>query len=900
MKFLFALLFTVFAVLPIGAQSFSTSYSKTINFPIMKTMPYSIGTGENQSRALKSPGSFPNGTQGDSTLKLTYPNGGEVFVAESDTVITWEGVAAADTVTLEFSNDNGITWKTLSTTATGLRYVWKNVPQPESDRCLVRVSLSGKNTDNSPTIEWQKTYGGSERDEADCIRQTVDSGYIVSGLTYSVDGDLDSTLRRGNRDSWILKLDKDGKLLWQKTLGVIDDDHAHTIMPTSDRGYVVAVATPHDYLIVKLDDAGNFVWQKTFDGSNGSGAYSVQQTVDGGYVTAGYINPNKVQGDYWVVKLDLNGNLEWQKAMGGSKGETATSIHQTVDMGYIVGGITYSNDGDVTGKRGTTEDTDCWIVKLDSNGKIEWQRVLGGSKFDYANDIQQTFDGGYIIAGHTNSNDGDITDLKGPQAFWVVKLDRKGNIQWEKTFEGSEGEAAYSIQQTVEGGYIAAGYTASSDGDIIGKHVSWYEDAWIVKLDPNGKIEWQKVLGGEDWDEAWSIQQTLDLGYVVAGFAKSISGDITENKGDRDLWIVKLSSDSNTILQSDTSDATFSIVLPPPDSLGVKVQPDTIDFGKVMVGSHRDTVNAVSIFNVGTIPFTVSNIRLVGPNDFTLLSASGSFNLLPGQVLRAIGLRFTPSAIGQISGRLLFDVSGAATPFEVILTGDGIADTTAVDAILSAPVLAARAGEELTVPITLQDLARVIQSGASRVTVNLRFNSTLLEPIGATPLGTLSGNDRVIPLDITLKPDAQGVVARLPFRAAFGNDSVTVLRLESPAVVGSKVSVSTSAGEFHLLGICYAGGARLLNPGGVVTLALAGQNPVGEQAEIELETTESGTTTLVLFDTGGREVRRYIAGEVSTGRRSVSLDMRGIPAGLYMLTLQTPTETRTAQIRITR
>ena len=353
---------------------------------------------------------------------------------------------------------------------------------------------------------------------------------------------------------------------WQKTLGGSSSDEAHSIQQTTDGGYIVVGIAysndgdvtnnhgSHDYWVVKLDANGNRIWQKTLGGSSIEDAWSIQQTTDGGYIVAGYTESNDgdVTGnhggaDSWIIKLDDNGNKIWQKTLGGSSADGAQSIQQTTDGGYIVAGSTASNDGDVTGNHG---DYDAWIVKLDPNGNKLWQKTLGGSSADGAQSIQQTTDGGYIVAGDTYSNDGDVTGNHGGYDYWVVKLDANGNRIWQKTLGGTRGEQAYSIKQTKDGGYIVAGLTYSNDGDVTGNNgSSSFSDYWIVKLDANGNKLWQKTLGGSSSEIAYSIQQTSDGGYVVAGGTGSNDGDVTGNHGS-DYWIVKLTAPCTPVTPS--------------------------------------------------------------------------------------------------------------------------------------------------------------------------------------------------------------------------------------------------------------------------------------------------------------------------------------------------------------
>ena len=210
---------------------------------------------------------------------------------------------------------------------------------------------------------------------------------------------------------------------------------------------------------------------------------------------------------------------EWAKTYGGSGYDVASSIQQTADSGYIVAGSTYS----------FSEDSDSWVLKLDSNGNVTWQKTYGGSGGDFASSIQQTTDGGYIVAGSTYSFGASYDYFD----FWVLKLDSNGNVTWQKTYGGSGDDVATSIQQTTDGGYIVAGLT-----DSFG--VAGYEndDFWVLKLDSNGNITWQKTYGGSDYDYAYSIQQTTDGGYIVAGSTDSFGA----GGYDYDFWVLKLDS----------------------------------------------------------------------------------------------------------------------------------------------------------------------------------------------------------------------------------------------------------------------------------------------------------------------------------------------------------------------
>jgi len=220
------------------------------------------------------------------------------------------------------------------------------------------------------------------------------------------------------------------------------------------------------------------------------------------------------------------------------------SIDQTNDNGYIIAGLTNSNDGDVTLNQGVR---DYWIVKLNMTGDLIWEKSLGGSGDDRAYSIKQTSNNNYIIGGFSSSHDGDVTANNGDGDCWIVNLNPEGNILWQKALGGSSTDTAHNIQETIDGGFIIAGYSASNDGDVTENKGGL--DCWTVKLSPIGDIQWQKAVGGSG-DELFSnIHQTADGGYIAGGRSNSTDGDVTENKGEQDYWIVKFGSDPLSISQ---------------------------------------------------------------------------------------------------------------------------------------------------------------------------------------------------------------------------------------------------------------------------------------------------------------------------------------------------------------
>ncbi len=285
-------------------------------------------------------------------------------------------------------------------------------------------------------------------------------------------------------------------------------------------------------------------WQKTIGDSDEVFVKNVQKTTDGGYILAGYKYTSQNGGDYWIVKLNSNADIEWEKTYGGNSFDVANNIQQTIDGGYIVAGYTNSNDGDVTNNNGST---DAWILKLNANGNIEWQKTYGGSNSDDLTSIKQTADGGYIAVGSTASNDGDILNNQGYTDVWIIKIANNGNLQWSKTFGGTNGEIANDVQQITNGEYLIVAYTFSNNGDITNNHGSF--DAWVIKINSNGNMLWQRTYGGHNFDNFNVVEKIKDGNYVLVGNSSSNDGDLTNNQGLSDTWVMKIDNSSNILWQ---------------------------------------------------------------------------------------------------------------------------------------------------------------------------------------------------------------------------------------------------------------------------------------------------------------------------------------------------------------
>jgi len=304
---------------------------------------------------------------------------------------------------------------------------------------------------------------------------------------------------------------------WEKTYGGINFEEAWSVEQTTDGGYILVGQGPSfdagdaDFYLVKTDTSGNLEWEKTFGGTSVEVGFFVEQTTDDGYIIAGFTDSYGAgAADFYLVKTDASGNTEWEKTFGGYYNDFAECVAQTTDDGYIIAGRTGSYGAGAN---------DFYLVKTDASGNLEWEKTFGGYYDDVAKSVEQTTDDGYIIAGSTDSYGAGAND------FYLVKTDASGNLEWEKTFGGTSAEVGFSVEQTTDDGYIIAGSTDSYGAGAA--------DFYLVKTDASGNMEWEETFGGSIWDTAESVVQTTDGGYIIAGYTESYGA------GGNDVYLVK-------------------------------------------------------------------------------------------------------------------------------------------------------------------------------------------------------------------------------------------------------------------------------------------------------------------------------------------------------------------------
>lgn len=450
----------------------------------------------------------------------------------------------------------------------------------------------------APEIEWENTIGGTIDDYGYVIRQTFDGGYFIAGTANSnISGDKTANNINGTYDIWVLKLDASGNIEWQKTIGGTNDDgpygYGGDAEQTSDGGYIVGVSSKSDisgnktepcyggffygdYWIIKLDNIGNIEWQNTIGGYGDDRFISIRQTADGGYLAGGYSNSSasydKIENclggyDYWVVKLDTSGNILWQNTIGGGSDDFLTGLTLTSDNGSILTGTSIS-DISADKNENSIGGYDYWIVKLDSVGNIEWQNDLGGSGFENGCYGVEAEDGGFLIGGVSSSEiSGDKTEGNigepGPSDFWIIKLDEIGNIEWQNTIGTEQQDQLSAMHISKDNAFIIGGSTTG--GFSVDKTEPNYGgyDYWVLKIDSVGNIIWQNTIGGWGADNLTNIEVNADSSVALIGYSNSpASIDKTENYiaeagyGPHiDYWIVKLSRECHFITYYKDSDA---------------------------------------------------------------------------------------------------------------------------------------------------------------------------------------------------------------------------------------------------------------------------------------------------------------------------------------------------------
>jgi sarcosine oxidase delta subunit len=414
-------------------------------------------------------------------------------------------------------------------------YLFDAQPTPDYGFILAGSSLS-KNTGNKTddnngnldyfiwkmdekgNLDWQKGFGGSGADLLQSIKLTPDGGFILAGTSNSPKGLHKKDECKGFEDFWIIKLNAKGAEQWQRTIGGTGQELLQSIASTSDGGYIIG------------GSSGSSRSEKLKNGKED--AFGKKEDSQGGL-------------DYWIVKLDNEGQIEWQKTIGGQYHDELRSIIQTADGGYMLAGSSNSTaTGDKTEKR--YGESDYWVIKTDKFGTIEWQKVYGGEGDEQLKTMLQTLDGNYILAGNSASETTGNKNASNKNGidFWLLKIDSSGEILWQETYDVGKTDLLASLVENEDGSLLIGGHAMSETATDKKKDKEDINDYVAIKINEKGEEQWRKTVGSNGQDILRKVVRVRDGGYLLAGTSKgSNSRDRNSSQGRNDFWVVKLKNE---------------------------------------------------------------------------------------------------------------------------------------------------------------------------------------------------------------------------------------------------------------------------------------------------------------------------------------------------------------------
>lgn len=425
--------------------------------------------------------------------------------------------------------------------------------------CLMALPSSAQD------ILWEKSYGGVHSEYLFDAIPTADYGFILAGSSLSGKSGNKDRENVGDLDYWIWKMDEHGDLDWQKSFGGTGSDLLNSILHTRDGGFILAGTSnspkggdkkhgshgQEDFWVVKLNAEGAEQWQRTIGGSGRDIVKAIRHAPDGGYIIGGSseswvsglkTSPHYGSLDYWVVKLGTNGEVEWQKTFGGRYTDRLESIEPTRDGGYIVGG--WSNSP-LSGNKGQDSygEGDFWILKLDAYGEVEWQRTLGGEGDDQLSVLFESMEEGYYAGGSSRSaisGNKDISNGRGTD-FWVLHLSGSGEIVWQETYDFGGNDRLASMVENADGSLLIGGHAKTETTGLSRSDKEGIDDYIALKIDGEGEELWRRTVGSAGEDNLRALVEARDGGYLLVGTSHgSASRDKNTGKGLADYWVVKL------------------------------------------------------------------------------------------------------------------------------------------------------------------------------------------------------------------------------------------------------------------------------------------------------------------------------------------------------------------------
>ncbi|MFY8165117.1 MAG: hypothetical protein ACOVJ8_00915 [Sediminibacterium sp.] len=424
------------------------------------------------------------------------------------------------------------------------------------------------NSNSELSIVASKTFGGSLDEKIGGVVKTNDGGMIVVGHTNSSDGDINK--QYDQIDIWIIKIDSQGNKVWSKTIGGSKNDYGTSIIATNDGNFIISGYTEsfdgivpsnfglHDFLVVKINSSGDVIWSKNYGFSGHDHAHKIIQTSDGGYFVVGFSEYSGIEGsggtqnngeghdmghkgvlhgsgEFIGVKINSQGEFMWYRYFGGTQNDRVNDVVEANDGGFLMVGFSESSDFDINDNKGSY---DFWVVKLQSNGSLAWKHNYGGSGIDQAFGAVKSNNNSYLIVGRSNSDDKDISVSLGGFDAWVIHIDDHGHLIWNKSFGGSEFDSAEQIRMLSNGNFGIVGNTRSN----LNNSIKGENDFWFLEVDnkANSKVYWQKTFGGSNIDIAKDFFQNNNNEIFIVGESQSSDFDVNLNRGNNDLWMLKL------------------------------------------------------------------------------------------------------------------------------------------------------------------------------------------------------------------------------------------------------------------------------------------------------------------------------------------------------------------------
>lgn len=732
-----------------------------------------------------------------------------------------------------------------------------------------------------PDKDWDYTFGGNLYDTLSVLKQTTDGGFVLGGRSKSGITGNKTQDTKGGLDFWIVKLNYSGVKQWDVDLGGNGNDVLSSVCETSSYNLVFGGYSnsgisgdksqdnrgKYDFWIVKTSPSGIKIWDKRFGGSGNDILSEIRQTNDGGFILGGYSDSgadgDKSQAgqganDFWIVKTDSNGIKLWDVRFGGCSDDNLFTILQTADGGYLLGGLTHSlitcgGDIEQAGYGGK----DYWIIKTDASGNKLWTNRFGGDDRDILHSVIETSTG-YLLAGTSASNIfGDQTNSKrGSDDYWLIYTDLNGAKIWDKRYGGNKADILNDFQKMSDG-YILGGYSSSNVGGEKTHNPIGAKDYWLVKVDLNGNILWDKTVGGFENDELVSAQQGFDCGLILGGTSNSgVSGDKSETSfGYTDYWCVKLKADPPKYYFADLDadgygDLHDSVSSCSPIAGLILVAGDCNDADNKIHTGAAETCNGLDDNCNGIIDDNASAPILTG-----IISGAAI-----GTCKDTITYTITP-----VNGTIGYTWAVPSTV--TILYGQG---TTSLDVSFPANFIS--------------DTIKVYgynDCGGGNV-LKLNVTGKPAKPTKITGPGSVCANQQNISYSIT---------------PVFGATSYTwtppsgVVITSGQGTINVKVNWGTTNGDLKVKSVNSCGSSATLKKTIKVTCKLSQHDdisvnvypdPVSAQCNLEFYLNEESNITLRLFDMLGNEVFTRNDG-FRINEYASSIDMNNFSNGIYLL-----------------